>query len=282
LFLGAGSVIHGLNGEQDLRRMGGLAPRMLATTLTMAVGGAGLAGFPLFAGFFSKDEILAAEFGGGHYLKFLLLLAGALLTAFYTFRLLILAFFGAPRMSKDVARHVHESPAVMTIPLFVLSILTVVAGLFLDFPSAQGTLFMRFLAPVFPTHEAAHSMLVPVLSVVVFLIGVAVAIWLYTTNPVRPEAIGAPSDPLRALLVNAYYIDWFYDRVIVRPILALSGFLARAFDQGLIDGLVNGAGRAVVAWAGGLRRLQTGYIVNYALTMLAGAVILVGFFLVKR
>ena len=129
LFLGAGSVIHGLGGEQDLRKMGRLAPKMLTTTLTFLVGAAGLAGLPLFAGFFSKDAILAAALHEGHTVLFVLLLAGAFMTAFYTFRLVFLAFFGASRMSHEVAHHVHESPPVMTVPLIVLAILTAVSGL---------------------------------------------------------------------------------------------------------------------------------------------------------
>jgi NADH-quinone oxidoreductase subunit L len=282
LFLGAGSVIHGLHGEQDLRKMGGLAPRMMTTTITMVVGGAGLAGFPLLAGFFSKDEILAAAYGGGHYLVFLLLLAGAFATAFYTFRLLILAFFGSPRMSKETARHVHESPAVMTGPLVLLAVLTLGAGLAFGIPSSHGTPFARFLTPVFAVREAAHSALVPLLSVVAFLGGAGLAVAMFALAPVRPEQVGAPRTPLRALLLNAYYVDGLYDRLIVGPLLAVSGFLARVFDLRVIDGLVNGTGHAVVAWAAGMRRLQTGYVVNYALTMLAGAVILVGFFLAKR
>src|SRR6267378_2661707 len=136
LFLGAGSVIHGLGGEQDLRKMGGLAPRMLVTTVTVFVGAWGLAGLPPFAGFFSKDEILASTFHEGHIALWLILLLGALLTAFYTGRLFLLAFMGAPRMSREQAHHVHESPPVMTLPLAVLALLTVVAGV-LGVPSAH-------------------------------------------------------------------------------------------------------------------------------------------------
>jgi NADH-quinone oxidoreductase subunit L len=105
---------------------------------------------------------------------------------------------------------------------------------------------------------------------------------MFALAPVRPELVGAPSTPLRTVLLNAYYVDWIYDHLIVGPLLALSGFFARVFDLRVIDGLVNGTGRAVLAWAAGMRRLQTGYVVNYALTMLAGAVILVGFLLAKR
>src|SRR5438105_9402818 len=155
LFLGAGSVIHGLSGEQDLRKMGGLAPRMVTTTITMTIGAAGLAGVPGLAGFFSKDEILHAAFSERR-VMWVLLLLGAFMTAFYTFRLLFLTFFGGPRMSKDVAHHVHESPPSMTVPLVVLAVLTVVAGWALGIPSDHGTRFARFLAPVFPVAEA-HS-----------------------------------------------------------------------------------------------------------------------------
>ena len=282
LFLGAGSVIHGLHGEQDLRRMGGLAPRMVSTTITMIIGAAGLAGVPGLAGFFSKDEILAAAFFG-HRAAWALLLAGALMTAFYTFRLIFLAFFGAPRMAKDVAHHVHESPAVMTWPLAVLAFLTIAAGFVLGIPSEHGTPFERFLSPVLPIHEAPHGghagIMLLVLSVIVVGVGIALAWFMYMTRPVRAEAIGQTTPPLSRLLLNAWYVDWLYDRAIVRPFFALSEFLARVFDLGVVDGIVNGLGRAVGWGAATLRHLQTGYVVNYALTMLAGAVIFVVYFL---
>src|SRR5947207_3977091 len=181
LFLGAGSVIHGLSGEQDLRKMGGLAPRMVATTITMTIGAAGLAGVPGLAGFFSKDEILHAAFSERR-VMWVLLLLGAFMTAFYTFRLLFLTFFGGPRMSKDVAHHVHESPPSMTVPLVVLAVLTVVAGWALGIPSDHGTRFARFLAPVFPVTEA-HSVvaatMLPAPAPVVGTSGVVLACALY-------------------------------------------------------------------------------------------------------
>ena len=283
LFLGAGSVIHGLGGEQDLRKMGGLSSRMMTTTITTTVGALGLAGLPGLAGFFSKDEILAAAFHGGQRVIWALLLAGAFLTAFYSARLLFLAFYSAPRMTKAVAHHAHESPAVMTLPLSVLAILTVVAGLAVGIPSEHGTRFARFLAPVFPVHEAAHGglagLMLLVMAVVVFAAGVTLAWVLYMSGPVRAEAIGRPRNPVHALLLNAYHVDALYDGVIVRPLFALSTFLARIFDLKVVDGLVNAIGRVVVAGAAGLRRIQTGYTVNYALTMLAGAVFLVAFLL---
>jgi NADH-quinone oxidoreductase subunit L len=284
LFLGAGSVIHGLSGEQDLRKMGGLAPRMVITTITMTIGAAGLAGVPGLAGFFSKDEILHAAFMGHRRLLWALLLVGAFMTAFYTFRLLFLTFFGGPRMSKEVAHHIHESPASMTLPLLVLAILTVVAGWAVGIPSDQGTRFARFLAPVFPLEEGAHDgvagIMLVIFSVVVVAAGVVLAWYMYMTTPVRPETIGQPRTPLHAFLLNAWYFDWLYDRALVRPFFAVYAFCAR-FDLGVIDGLVNLTGRLVQIWSFGSRRLQTGYVVNYALTMLAGAVALVGFLLAR-
>ena len=286
LFLGAGSVIHAMGGEQDLRKMGGLAPRMVVTTLTMTIGAAGLAGVPGLAGFFSKDEILHAAFAGHHRVMWALLLVGAFLTAFYTFRMLFLAFFNGPRMSREVAHHVHESPRVMTWPLIILAVLTVVAGWAVGVPSEGGTRFARFLAPVFGgAHEsgsggiAAYMLLI--LSVVVVAAGVVLAWVMYMATPIRPAAIGQPRTPVHALLLNAYYVDWVYDHAIVRPLHALSVFLARVVDLGIIDGIVNLMGRAVVGWAASFRRLQTGYVVNYALTMLAGAVVVVGFLLTR-
>jgi NADH-quinone oxidoreductase subunit L len=282
LFLGAGSVIHGLRGEQDLRKMGGLAPRMVTTTIVMIIGAAGLAGVPGLAGFFSKDEILATAFFGSRP-AWALLLAGAFMTAFYTFRLIFLAFFGAPRMTKDVAHHVHESPSVMTWPLIVLAVLTLVAGAAVGIPSEHGTPFARFLSPVLPAHEGEHGgvagIMLLVLSVIVATAGILLAWFMYMAAPVKAGTVGRPTSPVRRLLLNAWYVDWLYDRAIVRPLYALCVFLAQVFDLGLVDGLVNGLGRAVVWSSAGLRRLQTGYVVNYALTMLAGAVIFVAYFL---
>jgi len=283
LFLGAGSVIHGLGGEQDLRKMGGLSSRMVTTTITTTIGALGLAGLPGLAGFFSKDEILAAAFVTGHRGMWALLLLGAFFTAFYTARMLFLAFYSGPRMTREAAHHVHESPGVMTLPLAVLAVLTVITGVALGIPSEHGTRFARFLAPVFPVPAGGHggfaALLVLVMAVLVFAAGVTLAWVEYMAVPIRADAIGRPKTAVHALLLNAYYVDALYDRVIVRPLHALSEFLARVFDLRLIDGLVNALGRSVVAWAAGIRHLQTGYTVNYALTMLAGAVAIVAFLL---
>jgi NADH-quinone oxidoreductase subunit L len=285
LFLGAGSVIHGMSGEQDLRKMGGLAPRMMATTLTMLVGTAALAGLPPFAGFFSKDEILATAFHE-RFLIWPLLLFGAFLTAFYSFRLFFLAFMGAPRVPHEVAHHVHESPPSMTWPLVILAVLTVGAGVAVGIPAEEGSPFQKFLRPVFAAQPAHHggilALVLIVLAVMVSLAGLVLAAVMYWSSTARVSRLGADLRPLPRLLLNAYYVDALYGWLFVRPFFALSGFLARVFDVEVIDGLVNLIGRATMAGAGLLRRVQTGYTATYALTMLVGAVLLVGFFLARQ
>jgi NADH-quinone oxidoreductase subunit L len=286
LFLGAGSVIHGLGGEQDLRKMGGLAPRMMTTTVTFLIGAFGLAGVPPLAGFFSKDEILASVFHEHHYLLWVLLLAGAFMTAFYTFRLVFLAFFGAPRMTKEVAHHIHESPPTMTVPLIILAVATVVAGLAFGIPSSTGTPFARFLSPVLPVAEGEHgagiAFTLLLVSAVIAIAGVALAWFAYGRSPVRAASIGVPRNPVHKLLLEKYYVDQIYDFLFVRPIYRLSLWLARVFDPRVIDGLVNGSATAVLAWARGLRLAQTGFVMNYALGILLGAVVVVAYLLASR
>ena len=283
LFLGAGSLIHAQRGEQDLRKMGGLAPRMLPTTVTFLVGAAGLAGIPPFAGFFSKDEILASVYHRDQFWLWVVLLVGAFVTAVYIFRVVFLAFFGGPRMSKEVAHHIHESPLVMTVPLSALALLTAVAGV-VGIPSVQGTAFARFLRPVLPLSEevnhgglGAYALLV--LSVIVAVAGVLLAWLLYRSRPLKVEAIGRPRNRFHALVLNKYYVDELYGYLFVRPLLGIAGFCARALDLRFLDGIVNGVGRLVVGWARSMRRLQTGYVMNYALMTLLGAVAIVGFLL---
>src|SRR5437867_4145111 len=286
LFLGAGSVIYGLHGEQVMSEMGGIAPRMLITTVTFLVGAVGLAGLPPIAGFFSKDEILASTFHHeGHRVLWAILLIGVFLTALYTARLVLLAFFGSPRMTKEQAHHIHESPAVMTVPLGVLAILPAAAGI-MGVPSSPGPSSQRCLAPVLPFKEAAHggvaSLALAAVSVIAALAGVFVAWLVYGRGQVDASKIGVPTNPLHRLVQRKYYVDEIYDALIVKPIYRLCLWCAHVFDVKVIDGLVNGVATMVVAWALGLRRIQTGYVMNYALGMLLGAVALVAFLLVAR
>jgi NADH-quinone oxidoreductase subunit L len=284
LFLGAGSVIHSLGGDQDLRRMGGLARLMPVTTLTFVIGAAALSGLPPLAGFFSKDEILSSAFQNGRLVLWALLLAGAFLTAFYSFRVVFLAFFTPSRLAPEVAHHVHESPWVMTLPLAVLAVLAVGAGA-IGIPSAHGTAFARFLAPVLPLHEGEHSPLsviaLAVLSVAVALAGVILAWIMYVGRAGAAATIGVPRNRLHRLVLDKFYVDELYDAAFVQPLLGLYAWCARAFDLGFIDGIVNGVGQLVTLGARGLRRLQTGFVMNYALTMLLGAIAIVAFLLAR-
>jgi len=284
LFLCAGSVIHALGGEQDIRKMGGLAPKMAATTLTFLVAAVAIAGIPPFAGFFSKDEILAAAWHSGHRTIWLLGLGGALMTAFYIFRLVFLTFFGSPRMSREAARHLHESPRVMTFPLWVLAILAATAGI-IGIPSRHGTTFERFLAPVFlhggATGGHAPSMRLLVISVASGIAGILIAWAVYVRRPMNPARIGVPRNPLHRLLLAKYYVDELYGALIVQPIYRLSLACAGVFDLRVIDGAVNGIAGAIAAWAETMRRVQTGYVRNYALGMLVGAVAIIAYFLAR-
>jgi NADH-quinone oxidoreductase subunit L len=213
-------------------------------------------------------------------------MVGAFMTAFYTFRLVFLAFFGGPRMPKEVAHHIHESPPVMTIPLVILAALTVVAGLAVGIPSSHGTAFTRFLSPVLPLGEAEHSAGVAftllVLSALVAIAGVALAWFVYGRMPVRAASIGVARNPLHKLLLEKYYVDEIYDVLFVKPIYHLSLWLARVFDPRVIDAVVNGVATLVAGWARGLRRVQTGFVMNYALAVVLGAVAVVAYLLARR
>ncbi|HKA62279.1 MAG TPA: NADH-quinone oxidoreductase subunit L, partial [Methylomirabilota bacterium] len=229
---------------------------------------------------------LASVFHEHLYVLWLLLMIGAFLTAFYTFRLVFLAFFGGPRMSKEVAHHIHESPASMTIPLVILAILTVVAGLAVGIPSSHGTAFARFLSPVLPLDEAEHSAGVAfsllVLSAVVAIAGVALAWFVYGRSPARVAAVGVARNPIHRLLLNGYYADQIYDALFVKPVYHLSLWFARIFDPGVIDGIVNGVASTMTGWARGMRRVQTGFVMNYAFGILLGAVAVVAYLLTRR
>ena len=287
LFLGAGSVIHALSGEQDLRRMGGLWRRLPQTRDTMIVATVAISGLPPFAGFFSKDEILAGAWFGHRYAIFALGLVGSALTAFYMWRLVLLTFFGRSRVDHEAAHHLHESPPVMTAPLWVLAILAAGAGVW-GVPWAEGTLIGRFLDPVFghgTPQEAAHHgpawglMAVSVLAAVV---GIAVAWQMYVRGRADLARIGQPQHAVHRLLLHKYYVDELYDRLFVRPTVRMARWCAQPFDLGVIDGAVNGVADLVLAAAARLRRLQTGFVMNYALTMLIGVVTLLGLLLWPR
>jgi NADH-quinone oxidoreductase subunit L len=287
LFLGAGSVIHALSGEQDLRKMGGLGRKLPVTWYTMLVATVAISGLPPFSGFFSKDEILAGAWFAGKPVIFLLGLVGSALTAFYMWRLVFLAFLGRSRVDHEAAHHLHESPPVMTVPLAVLAVLAAGAGVW-GLPGEHGSAIGRFLAPVLAGGHAAEgghhgpAWGVMAVSVAAGLAGLLVAWEMYLRGRADLAKVGVPQSGIHRLLLGKYYVDELYDRVIVQPMFALSRWCADAFDAGVIDGAVNGVAAVVERAAGRLRRYQTGFVMNYALSMLVGVVALVGWFLWPR
>ncbi len=283
LFLGAGSVIHALSGEQDLRKMGGLWRRLPQTRDTMIVATVAISGLPPFSGFFSKDEILAGAWFAHRYAIFALGLLGSALTAFYMWRLVFLTFFGASRVDHAVAHHVHESPPVMTVPLWALAVLAAVGGVW-GLPLATGTPIGHFLEPVLGGGEAHHGPAWGLMaaSVAAAAAGLLVAWRMYPGGAADVARVGQPQHAVHRVLLHKYYVDELYDWAFVRPTVRVSEWCAQAFDLGVIDGAVNGIAALVDRAAAALRRSQTGFVANYALSMLIGVVALLGLLLWPR
>jgi NADH-quinone oxidoreductase subunit L len=292
LFLGSGAVIHALGGEQDIRRMGGLAPKLPVTYRTFLIATLALAGIPPLAGFFSKDAILASVFAAHRNVLFAIGLITAGITAFYMFRLVSLTFYGTFRGTPEEAHHVHEAPATMTLPLIILAFLSAVGG-FLGMPEVLGERANRiaaFLAPVIPPiflpgraagehHLApATEWLLIAVSVFVAVAGLLLAWKWYAKGEGRPAERVADAFPaLYALVVGKFRIDELYDLLFVRPFAWLARVLWKVIDVLVIDGVLN-AGAFIVELVGdALRFLQTGNVRNYALTFLLGIVALVLF-----
>jgi NADH-quinone oxidoreductase subunit L len=272
LFLGAGSVIHAMSGEQDIRKMGGLARKIPITFVTFAVATAAIAGLPPLAGFFSKDEILwfalASERGGAPWL-FAMAAATALMTAFYMFRLLWLTFFGTPRMDEETAHHIHESPWSMTGVLVVLAVLSAIGGFF-SIPH-----FLEPMLPLPPVRadlKSFHTTLL-VLSVAIAVLGLAGAAYFYARNGARAGRVRVHVEPLHRLLSGKYYIDELYESLIGRPLQWVSErVFLRMGDRMLIDGTLDGMAGMARRAAGQLSRVQTGNLHLYAFLVLAGLV----------
>jgi len=272
LFLGAGSVIHALGGEQDIRKMGGLARRIPVTFATFAVATAAIAGLPPLAGFFSKDEILWFAFAssrGGSPLLYGVVAGTALLTAFYMFRLLWLTFFGATRMAPDTARHVHESPVAMTGVLVILAVLSAIGG-FLSVPHYLEPLLP--LPSVVPELEHLETTLV-FISVALALGGLIGAVFLYGGNGERAARLASNFPLLHRVLFGKYFVDEAYDRLITRPLYWISDrVFLRLGDQRILDGSLNGLAALGQRGAALLSRIQTGSLHLYALLVVAGIV----------
>ena len=283
LFLAAGSVLHALSGEQDIRKMGGLRRHLPLTYPTFLVGAIAIAGVPFFSGFFSKDAILSRAFAGGHTAVWLAGLLAAVMTAFYMFRLVLLTFHGRERLDPETKKHIHESPPVMTVPLVLLALFSVGAG-YIGLPAVLGrdlNRFFRFLEPVIPPgHEAALSpgreWSLILASVAAALAGIAAALLFYGRRPSIPGWLVHRFPGLYKLLLNKYYVDEFYGAAIVNPLIRGSEAIYRHFDLKVIDGAVNGAGRLATLAGRALNALQSGRLKDYALGLLAGLIIILG------
>ena len=288
LFLGAGSVIHAMSDEQDMRRMGGIWKLIPLTYILMWIGNLALAGVPFFSGFFSKDAILesafAAHTGLGEYAFWLGIVAAAL-TAFYSWRLLIMTFHGKPRADHHTMEHVHESPWVMTVPLILLAVGAIVTGyLLLPMIGEHGGVFGHSIL-VLEHHtalEEAHHVpfWVKVLPTIMAVLGIGAAYFLYMVRPDLPAKLATALRPLYMFSFNKWYFDELYDAVFVRPAKYIGYGLWKRGDGGLIDGIgpdgVAGAARALAQRAS---RLQTGSLYHYAFAMLVGVAAIVTWYL---
>ena len=319
LFLAAGSVIMGVHHNQDIRWMGGLRRYMPITWITALLGSLALIGTPLFSGFYSKDEIIMAVHAStlpGAGFAYFAVLAGVFITAFYSFRMYFLVFHGKPRFDQnpDAHQHAHdaghhddghahghhdadphaphESPWVVTLPLVLLAIPSVLIGFITIQPMLFGDFFKDAIFVNLELHKAMDAlreefhgplqMALHGLSAAPFwlaLAGVASAYYLYMVNPALPAAMKVRVQPLYTLLENKYYMDWFNENVLARGARALGTGLWKGGDQAVIDGvLVNGAWK-LVAWVAGVaRRAQTGYLYHYALAMILGVFVLMTYF----
>lgn len=284
LFLGAGSVIHALGGEQDIRKMGGLRKALPVTYWVFLIATIAISGIPPFAGFFSKDEILAFAFERNKAI-WVLGVIGSLMTAFYMFRLFFLTFNNEFRGTGEQKHHLHESPYVMTIPLMVLAVLSVIGG-FMGVPEALGGhhALNKFLESVFPVYlreiHMEHGLELSLMAVAVVgaLLMIVWAWFKFGKRNVVPAADGVPQPLPAKVLAHKYYLDEIYETLFVKPLDWLSGVLHKIVDVKIIDGLVNGIGNLVV-WSGGkLRFLQAGKI-GFYLTVMVFAIVAMLFWL---
>jgi NADH-quinone oxidoreductase subunit L len=282
LFLGSGSVIHAMGGEQDIRKMGGLAKHMKITYFTFLIGCLAIAGVPMFSGFFSKDAILLSAYEHNKIIWGIALLVAAL-TTFYMFRLLFLTFKGSFRGTEEQHHHLHESPRAMTIPLIVLGVLSIVGG-YISVPEvfvAGGDKLGEFLAPIIPlhTHNVTHAEEYALMGGTTLLVAIVIVFAWSKYKTYKEETNGAFGN----LLENKWYVDELYNTIIVKPINWLAGFIENVLERSGIDAIVNGVGRAVQYSSRQLRLLQSGQVGSYVLLMIAGMVLLfvLQFFLKK-
>ena len=290
LFMGAGAVMHALHDNVDLRRMGGLKDKMPFTYWTFLIGCLSISGIPLFAGFFSKDDIIGVIYTQAQHIAWLwivwlLLVLTAGLTALYMFRLFFLIFSGESR-DPELADHAHDPGLAMKIPMAILSVLAVIGG-YLAIPDAKDEIgdwlthtFTRYspAAPALPSVQWV-SVLV---TLVVVVMGIFIAYRVYYVGSPSAASVSARVPALYRLFLNRWYIDEIYDRVIVRPFLLIGLFLNTLIERFVINGIVDGSALAVRGTASDLRRVQSGYVRNYALSILFGAVLVVFYYVIHK
>jgi NADH-quinone oxidoreductase subunit L len=292
LFLGAGSVIHAMSDEQDIRRMGGIWKKIPLTYAMMWIGSLALAGVFPFAGFYSKDAVLEAAYAShgafAHYGFWCGILA-AFLTAFYSWRLLILTFHGAPRADQHTMDHVHESPISMTGPLLLLAAGAVLTGMVFN-AQLVGEHWQHFWGASIhngPDNHVLHDMhnvpgWVVLLPAIVGIAGIALAYAIYMGAPALPARLAVQFSGVYRFLLNKWYFDELYNAIIVRPLLGLARGLWQVGDATIIDGIPNGVASLTAQGAGRVVRVQTGSIAHYAFAMLIGVVVLVSLYLIIR
>jgi len=286
LFLAAGSVMHALSGELNMQKMGGLRKYLPLTYPTFLIGAIAIAGIPFFSGFFSKDAILSQAFAQGQYFVWVLGLMGAIMTAFYMFRLIFLTFYGRERLEPEAKRHLHESPPMMTVPLVILAFFSVVAG-YVGLPIVLGknvNLFDRFLEPVIKVSHEPHltlgtEWLLILVSVAVALFGIYLAYLFYLKNPQIPHNLVARFPFIYKLLYNKYYVDEIYDAAFVNTTVKGSELIYDHFDLKVIDGALDGTASATNFSGKIMAYLQSGLLKDYALVFLFGAILFLGYLL---
>ncbi len=283
LFLGAGSVIHAVSDEQDMRKMGGLRTYIPVTYWMMIIGTLALTGFPLTAGFFSKDAVIEAAYVGQNsnaIFAFWATVVAALLTSFYSWRLIFLTFHGRPRASAEVMSHIHESPPVMTVPLGILAAGALLSGfIFYSVFVGDHHAYEEFWKEALYTNpentvlDDLHHVpfWVKASPFVMMLVGLGTAVWFYILRPDTPARLAKTFDGLYAFLLNKWYIDEIYDFLFVRPAMWLGRFLWKQGDGRVIDGFgPDGVAARVRDVTGRVVKLQTGYVYHYAFAMLIG------------
>lgn len=277
LFLCAGSVIHAMSGEQDIRNMGGLKKSLPVTHITFLIGCLAIAGIPPLSGFFSKDEILTAAYVRNP-VYYIIGVAGAMMTAFYMFRLYATTFLGNFRGTEKQKEHLHESPSPITIPLVILAVLAVIAGFF-GIPEVfakDANWLGHFLSPVFAdgktTTKEIPASVEWILMGISTILALAMVLYAWSRYSKKPE-LGEPTG-FGKWMADKFYVDELYDVLIIKPINALGNFFNRVIERSVIDGLVNGTGRLVQYSSRQLRYLQSGQVGGYVLLMVIGIVIL--------